>query len=93
MFFCHIFLLINYLTISNLVPQVHVESNPRFVASEGKTFKIDGKGEFKELGDFQVKIVGEISNAKLSKFHADKSKGWQWLCNCTCLLSGNLVTR
>lgn len=68
------------------------DSNPRFVATGTKTFKIE-KGDFIELGDFQVKIVGEISNEKLNKNLADRSKGWQWLCTCTCLLGGNLVTR
>ena len=69
-----------------------MDSEPPFVASEGKTFK-QRKGVLTQLGDFQLNIIGELSTDDLSKTDADQCKGGQWLCNFTCLMSGELTTR
>ena len=69
------------------------QSEPSFVTSGGKTFKVSSDGEYVDIGDFQLKIIGEISKEKLCQSDAERVRGGQWICNCTCLLAGDLVTR
>ena len=63
------------------------------MATEGRTFKVLSKGKISLIGDFQLKIIGEISVERLSKSEAERRKGGQWLCNCTSLFAGYLTTR
>ena len=67
-------------------------NEPSFVSSEGKTCKLN-KGKSIQIGDFQLKLIGELSTEMLPKSDSDSCKGGQWLCNCTALLSGELTTR
>ncbi len=62
------------------------------MATEGKTVKVS-KGKVADMGDFQLKIIGEVSTEKLSKKESERFKGGQWLCNCTCRLARSLTTR